>query len=428
MRIIHLANRHHDEPSAGHGYWLNHAYKNSCIENGAEFIIVAPVNSMDPETLAVLKLDSETRARLTFFPLIGLQKDLRSVKKLVSEDDQETILHIYEGGLRELLMVVGLKRELEKLKVVFNFNLSDPWHMALASKNLAANRLWRLLSNTLEPLQGTISFTAETKELADLLMQKLDIPIIEYQLPALVPIQDSPQANKDWDFFIPVFGPEEFALVSDALEISNRGTGSKSRVLIQPKWNKSLSQEAVSKIENLGGKILPAVLTQDEYVDFVSRTKVVVLPYKNTDYYLLQSSGRMVDAVALGARIIVPESTSLSRRIQESGWGVSFDVNSPENLATAMEASLKGGILGSANGAKALNPYQSIKSQIPGDSGAGRSLIQYSIQASKQKTDLWMTGLLFLFSDFRSFSSGIMGFVGLSSTIQARIAKMLPRK
>jgi hypothetical protein len=67
MRIIHLANRHHDEPSAGHGYWLNHAYKNSCIENGADFIIVAPVKSLDPEAFAVLKLDSESRARLTFF-------------------------------------------------------------------------------------------------------------------------------------------------------------------------------------------------------------------------------------------------------------------------------------------------------------------------------------------------------------------------
>jgi|694.fasta_scaffold23245_3 hypothetical protein len=428
MRIIHLANRHHDEPSAGHGYWLNHAYKNSCIENGADFIIVAPVKSLDPEAFAVLKLDSESRARLTFFPLIGLQNDLRSVKKLMSEDDQETILHIYEGGLRELLLVIGLKRELEKLKVVFNFNLSDPWHIALASKNSTANGLWKLLSKTIEPLQGSVSFTAETKELADLLMQKLDIPIAEYQLPALVPIQDTPQAKRDWDFFIPVFGPEEFALVSDALEISNSEAGTKNRVLIQPKWNRSLTQEAVSKIENLGGKILSAVLTQDEYVDFVSHSKVIVLPYKNTDYYLLQSSGRMVDAVALGARVIVPESTSLSRRVQENDWGVSFDVNSPENLATAMEASLKGGVLGSATDAKVLNPYQSIKSQIPGDSGAGRALIQYSMQVSKQKTALRLTSLLFLFSDFRSFISGIVGFVGLSSTFQARIAKLLPRK
>jgi hypothetical protein len=428
MRIIHLANRHHDEPSAGHGYWLNHAYKNSCIENGADFIIVAPVKSLDPEAFAVLKLDSESRARLTFFPLIGLQNDLRSVKKLMSEDDQETILHIYEGGLRELLLVIGLKRELEKLKVVFNFNLSDPWHIALASKNSTANGLWKLLSKTIEPLQGSVSFTAETKELADLLMQKLDIPIAEYQLPALVPIQDTPQAKRDWDFFIPVFGPEEFALLSDALEISNSEAGTKNRVLIQPKWNRSLTQEAVSKIENLGGKILSAVLTQDEYVDFVSHSKVIVLPYKNTDYYLLQSSGRMVDAVALGARVIVPESTSLSRRVQENDWGVSFDVNSPENLATAMEASLKGGVLGSATDAKVLNPYQSIKSQIPGDSGAGRALIQYSMQVSKQKTALRLTSLLFLFSDFRSFISGIVGFVGLSSTFQARIAKLLPRK
>jgi hypothetical protein len=428
MRIIHIANRHHDEPSAGHGYWLNHAYKNSSIENGADFIIVAPVKSTDPETFAVLKLDRETRARLTFFPLIGLQNDLRSVKKLMSEGDQEMILHIYEGGLRELLLVVGLKRELEKLRVVFNFNLSDPWHIALASKNSTANRLWELLSKTIDPLRGSVSFTAETKELADLLMQKLEIPIAEYQLPALVPIQDSPQANKDWDFFIPVFGPQEFALVSDALEISSRETGSKHRVLIQPKWNKSLSREAVSKIENLGGRILPAVLTQNEYVDFVSHSKVVVLPYKNTDYYLLQSSGRMVDAVALGAKVIVPESTSLSRRVQENDWGVSFDVNSPENLATAMEASLRGGDLGFATGAKALNPYQSIKLQISRDSGEGRALIQYSRQVSKQKIPLRMPSLLFLFSDFRSFISGIMGLVGLSSIIQARIAKMLPRK
>jgi hypothetical protein len=428
MRIIHLANRHHDEPSAGHGFWLNREYKDSCVRKNAEFFLVAPKVSVDPESYPLFALDRHSRGRLTYFPLLGLKADFNRLRLLLRDGPKDSILHVYEGGLREFLLVVRLASEFRELKTVFNFNLSDPWHTAIRSKSWLVKRLWKQISALVVYSNKSVVFTAETKELAFLLGTRLNLPLREYALPPNVPFElIDRKIEKRWDFFIPVFGESELGMVMDALHELKRRTGKVHRAQIQPRWSESLSPISLSGFDELGLEILPQVISQEKYVNTLCASSVVVLPYKNLEYYRLQSSGRVQDAVSLGARVIVPATTSLARQVLERSWGYEFDSESFLSLADAMEKSL-GEEREVQSQFRVVSPFDSIVSQanltdsLPGVShwsGSQVKGIQFRLLAAS---------LLFLLSDFRSLVAGIMGLLGVSQNIQARLANALPRK
>jgi hypothetical protein len=311
---------------------------------------------------------------------------------------------------------------------VFNFNLSDPWHTTIASRNQVNDYLWGLLTETVVPFLDSVVFTAETKELGDLLRKRLVVPIAEYQLPALVPTQLGTQTNKDWDFFIPVLGDEELLLVTDALRLIIGEHNSEIRCLVQPKWATLLSQELTSEIEDWGITMLPAVLSQEDYVNYISRAQIVVLPYKNIQYYKLQSSGRMVDAIALGAQVLVPEFTSLARHVAMRGLGGSFDSNSPSSLAAAMVSALEKAGAGPDLRSRVKSPYQSIVEQALATADFGRYKKESSRASRVSRFSVLKLSFIFLTADFRSMASGLLGLIGISPISQARLAGVVPRK
>jgi glycosyltransferase involved in cell wall biosynthesis len=428
MRIIHLANRHHDVPSAGHGFWLNREYKDSCVRQDAEFLLVAPKVSVDPESYPLFALDRHSRGRLTYFPLLGLKADFNRLRLLLQDGPKDSILHVYEGGLREFLLVVRLASEFTDLKSVFNFNLSDPWQTAVRSKNWMVKHIWKHINALVAHCNKSVVFTAETKELALLLGTRLIFPLREYALPPNVPFElIVRKIEKDWDFFIPVFGEGELSIVMDALHELKRRTGKAHSARIQPRWSESLSPISLSRFDELSLELLPKVISQEEYVNTLSASSVVVLPYKNLEYYRLQSSGRVQDAVSLGARVIVPATTSLARQVLERSWGYEFDSGSFLSLADAMEKSLREKSEVQSQ-FRVVSPFDSIVSQanlagsLPGVSHWSGS------QEKGIKVRLLAASLLFLLSDFRSLVAGIMGLLGVSQNIQARLANALPRK
>lgn len=428
MRIIHLANRHHDKPSAGHGFWLNHQYKNSCEQNGAEFLLVAPKVSVDPESYPLLALSRKSRERLTHFPLFGIGADLKNLRRLISSNSEETILHVYEGGLREFLIVVKLASEATGLKTIFNFNLSDPWHTAAISQTWMSKHIWRLIYEATEDCEGSVVFTAETKELASLLNTRINTSLKEYVLVPNVPFEQvSPINPKHWDFFVPVFGEGELDLLLDALFELRRRTGKSHRVRIQPRWSQPLSTESVSRLNELGVELLPEIVSEEVYINTVSSSCTVVLPYLNLDYYRLQSSGRVMDAVALGARVVVPATTSLSRQVLERSWGHEFNPKSHQSLSEAMEMSL-GEKADVQSRFSVMSAYQSIVSQA----ASADPLKRVSQRARLSAKGMWFrftaSSLLFLVSDFRSFVSGILGLMNIPPKFLTAYALKFPRK
>ena len=428
MRIIHLANRHHDEPSAGHGHWLNREYKSSCVRNGAEFFLVAPKVSVDPESYPLFSLDRQSRARLTYFPLLWLKSDLNRLRLLLQDTSTASILHVYEGGLREFLLVVLLASEFKALKTVFNFNLSDPWHVAATSSSWIAKCLWKHIDELAVSCNGSVVFTAETEELASMIGTRLTIRLQEYALTPNVPFElIEREIEKRWDLFIPVFGEDELDLVIGALLELRQRTGKDQRIRVQPRWSEPLSRVSVSRLGKLGAELLPRVISQEEYVNTVSASHVVVLPYKNLDYYRLQSSGRVQDAVSLGVRVVVPATTSLARQVVDKSWGYEFDSDSFLSLADAMEKCLRDDSKVQTQ-VTVISPFDSITSQARHAGSSPRVGRQKAKKRKGIKLRLLAASMLFLLSDSRSFMAGVMGLVGVSQNIQEKLASALPRK
>ena len=423
-----MANRHHDEPSAGHGYWLNHAFQASVEGSGNDFIIVAPKITRDPMARPTLQLSQRCRQRVTFFPVFGLRKDLISLAELIEESDEAaTFIHVYEGGLRELLMVYGLSRRYPKIRGSFNFNLSDPWDSATRRQGSSPRRKWRFVRRMVGSMGPMFTFTAETKELAGLLAPNLGVRLEEYPLPALVSNRSNRMGHKEIDLFIPVFEDKElsFVLSSIALLAGDKQADS-LRVVIQPRWSGTFSAKSIKECEQLGIQVLPQVLPKEEYESVVAQSKVVVLPYSNVEYYQLQSSARMLDSIALGSTVVVPSNTVLSRQVSERGWGLEFDSRSSSSLAETMEKALAG--LTGEDAEKPLDPSKSLSELIGRTSTA---LVQDSSTGEKPASSGLLTlraSLLFLTTNFRAATGGILSFLGVSPSLLRALAQNLPRK
>jgi glycosyltransferase involved in cell wall biosynthesis len=429
MKILHLAYRHHDKPSAGHGYWLNRAFKDSCESNGIPFVIVASLLSKDPESSPILQLDHTQRSRLTFFPLKRIRHDVRALEKLIQfESNSNPILHVYEGGLREFLLLVLLCRSLNEPKAIFNFNLSDPWNTALKSRSKLSGVAWKALSRHARSISQSVIFTAETKELATLLERKLDLSLKEYPFPYLTSKRRNVARKKEFDFFVPVLGDQELLLFIAALEILRRNHDFVPRVMIQPRWSEPLSEELVLEVTKSNNvELLGGVVTKMDYESAIQKSRVVVLPYMDTSYYSLQSSSRMIDAVALGASVIVPVNTAIGRQAEENSWGLTFDSKSEVSLASALWASLRNGIRESPRVLPAA-PYEAIAQLEATPLVGGQQGNHFSGALPVFIRDLILMSSLFLFSDLRSFLWGMSGILGVPLSLQKRLTRWMPRR
>jgi hypothetical protein len=429
MKILHIANRHHDEPSVGHGYWLNKAFKDSCEENGIEFVIVSSLQGKGDITLPLLTLNQAQRSRFTFFPLIGIWHDFKVLTNLLQDHPHSnSVLHIYEGGLRELLLLLLVRTSHPALRAIFNFNLSDPWDTALVSKSRLSQLAWQVLSKNVTRAQPAVLFTAETEELAELFEDKLGFRPKEYPFPALTSRSVNKGIRKEFDFFIAVLGDPELKLVMAALTQYRLIHNQKPKVMIQSRWSEPVSSELASEaIQSHGVVFLESIASKSSYESAIRKSKVVVLPYSNTDYYKLQSSSRMIDAVALGARVIAPEHTAIGRQLEANGWGYTFIPTSVASLSDALAKSLQAvaaapvKLLPRSAHESIIELVALLDSQSSASAGPDQS-------PAVSKRDIVFMSLLFLVSDLRSFFGGMLRLFGAKVSLQKRLNNWLPRR
>jgi len=429
VKILHLANRHHDEPSVGHGHWLNMAFKDSCDANGIDFVIVSSAQGKDNKTLPLLRLNQAQRSRFAFFPLVGIRKDLKVLDELLREtSNANSVIHVYEGGLRELLLLILLHKLHPSHQAIFNFNLSDPWDTALSSTSKMSKFAWTALSRNIAWVRPAVLFTAETAELAELLEEKLGFTPLEYPFPALTSGSLVENLEKDFDFFVPIFGDKELELLNEALTNYRVKNSRAPKVMIQPRWSEPLSPELVlDVVQSHGVVLLETIASKTSYESAIQRSKVVVLPYLNTDYYKLQSSSRMIDAVALGARVIAPENTAIGRQLKSNRWGSTFRASSAISLSQALAESIEDS--GSSPGKLVPRAAHESISELISSLGAQQSgALSPQQRPTITKMDLTIMSCLFLVSDFRSFIGGVIRVLGVKVSIQKRINSWLPRR
>jgi len=101
--------------------------------------------------------------------------------------------------------------------------------------------------------------------------------------------------------------------------------------------NDQLSDELKKQIENYSKsiEILYDDFSEEEYINVLSRSNILLLPYQ-PEYYFSRTSGLLVDALLAGIPVIASKNTWAGRLVESYGNGETFNNTEPEALYNAL--------------------------------------------------------------------------------------------
>lgn len=204
----------------------------------------------------------------------------------------------------ELLVAAKLARHHSPVEVIYNFHWAEDWVGLLSSRKNIARRLARAIRSLIKALPPNLTLSAETKTLARFLTEDLGVTIGVYPIASTI----SPEKPKEWAardvdvLFLPQRASEMPNVVKLAGVLSNSGLT--PRIVAK---NVSVGRLGKNLLE---GSLLVGPLTEDRYVDVLTNSRVVVLPYDKA-YFQWGSSGKFNEAIACGAFPFAPHWTAI---------------------------------------------------------------------------------------------------------------------
>lgn len=102
---------------------------------------------------------------------------------------------------------------------------------------------------------------------------------------------------------------------------------------LDSQWDVLVS--ARKALENLPVTVLDGQLSPDQYYALLQRGDIMLLPYWG-EYYRVQTSGVLSEAISMAKIPVVPKGTWLAEMVEEYQVGVSFDISNPQNLSKAL--------------------------------------------------------------------------------------------
>ena len=99
------------------------------------------------------------------------------------------------------------------------------------------------------------------------------------------------------------------------------------------------SESWVDSLQRQGFVIVSGGLARDEYAKMLRSSRVVVLAY-GQEFYRWGSSGKMLDAVRSGARVVVPSDCAMAGDVADGDWGSTYHPGSSSSLLRALSSEL----------------------------------------------------------------------------------------
>lgn len=342
IKVLDISCKVKATPTAGHPFWFHKHLKKGFEEVGQTLITVGAITESSDWILGCLKYPWEKRAFAGFFLFVGCGHDSRKINRLIASDPEGArwILHFYEGGFREFVLLALVMAKNPTSGFYFNFNMTDPWHKFISPKarglvNGMASAAFRFIFFR---LRGMGTFSVETPFLQDLFKQTVNLELPIYRLFSTLDLQSSNCESKSFKYDV-VFFPEgdvETELCLNALESVQKHTPVIASVV--PRWDYKPSIKLRDQGTSLGAEFVEGILSQEKYASLYTAAKVAVFPYIS-EYYKISSSGRYIDALAGGASPIAPADSSLGAAIRSSGIGQTFESTS-EQLAEAITGTM----------------------------------------------------------------------------------------
>jgi hypothetical protein len=158
-------------------------------------------------------------------------------------------------------------------------------------------------------------------------------------------------------------------------------------------------------------------ISPEAYAQLYEQSSVAVLPYQTYSHYKYQTSGRLLDALALGCRVVVPKDTVLARTVSDLKAGNVVDPFNAGEISEAINELL-------AQPAKTLNldvfDAQATATEIVRAVKEKHSSF-HDRTMSVGVGDTVVAGLGFILATPRSFVTGLLSALGLPMATLGRL-------
>jgi hypothetical protein len=316
------------KPGRGHLHSFHLGLKNAAKQLFLESLIFGPAKETSNEIFSAFREKHFDRGLGTFFQDLNLEFDLRTINKLLDATPGKKLLHFYEGGFRELTLLAELARTRHDFISIFNLFSLDPWFHMLSRKTPFSSQARGILKQCLETLSPKVSFTVDTLS-AQLRLEDLAGFSGAKVYPLFSSIGDG-TGQASWesrgiDFLFSPRTVREKELVVKSLDLLARRGSETRKAVILSRWKSTFSESKLKGLEDSRIRTLVknGGISDEEYAKIFQDTKVVVLPYLDK-HYLLGSSGKVLDALAVKAIPIAPDGTSAGDLIKANDAGFTF--------------------------------------------------------------------------------------------------------
>ncbi len=308
-------------PTQGHEYAFLRLLKNAFETLGCQVTLVNSVTQISDETWSLLESSNPGLFGRRLRSVV--RSDARRIRQSIGQSaDSELRFHFYEGGFYEFNLLAHLYASFPRARFTFNFNLTDPWHtLLLSNSNPFALILRGLVKEQSAMLSARVVFTTETSALSDLFRARLGVNTEVYPLYSTVSGISSSEKPID---FLAIVGSDSEAESASHLFTRLRSANSQLTMALSTRWGYQLQKAYERETRAAGVSLRTGLLPADEYLDLLSKSKLVLLPYFG-EYYKWSSSARLLDAVASDCHVIVPKESTLSQAVAQNDWGFCVD-------------------------------------------------------------------------------------------------------
>jgi hypothetical protein len=318
------------DKSNGHWYWFHK--KISEIENSITFARI-----QSGVEFGVNKL--EGRYDYENVPKNSIQRDFRRIKKVLSKESSSIIFHIYEGNYQSIFLACRLLAHFKNSIAIVNLHWADQVASDLDVNHESMRNFRSALREVLEKFKSRLHLQVESEKLASFMSKTLDYEVEPY---LVCSVYDIPNKNMDKTYtaLISPSGESEFFSAIEGtkalIENGHRIAINISKYL----YPSIISDSHIDEARTLGYEIFVSNLDENQYVSLGSSSKIALLTYRS-DFYRWGSSGRLLDAVRFGSRIVLPEGTAVADQVLQNGWGTAYGENSNLDIRTAINLELQ---------------------------------------------------------------------------------------
>lgn len=351
--------------AGGHGTRDPLAIARAAVETGMDVLVLAheevdarvreKFDAAQIEMMGVFNLDKGMRTGVRTVDMLGRSRAfIRGLRRAQIEPDRPCIIYTNEGD--DEILLGALMHALSTDRAhhhVFQFFGWDGWIRDLSGirfgEKIAAVRRMIVRATRWTSIFGAeFTLAGQTSAVADAIQREAGVETLALPLPIDWTEYGSMPEGTGEPPRIGYLGdtrvPKGFDLFAEASELVTEPHVLETHALVLTARGKAKQrQEAmVAQLHTDPTNIIhTGLLDDDDFIELLGRLDIVVLPYR-ASFYAQRGSRIYIEALGMGKVVVTNDRIVLGEHVREHKLGTTFDVESAESLADAMDAALDG--------------------------------------------------------------------------------------